>query len=111
LDSDLGVKHPRLLSFTTQLKAGKGLTIVSSVLEGTYMTLGAEAKSAEQVRLRHSYHMIMAAGNSYPLLGFVTWESNILLLTFNVTRYFMKITLCRVTRYSYFLSQTPSCES
>uniref|UniRef100_A0A4W5LWF7 Solute carrier family 12 member 7 n=1 Tax=Hucho hucho TaxID=62062 RepID=A0A4W5LWF7_9TELE len=48
LDSDLGVKHPRLLSFTTQLKAGKGLTIVSSVLEGTYMTLGAEAKSAEQ---------------------------------------------------------------
>jgi hypothetical protein len=23
----------------------------------------------------------------------------------------MKITLCRVTRYSYFLSQTPSCES
>ncbi|XP_055739384.1 solute carrier family 12 member 7-like isoform X1 [Salvelinus fontinalis] len=48
LDSDLGVKHPRLLSFTTQLKAGKGLTIVSSVLEGTYMTLGAETKSAEQ---------------------------------------------------------------
>uniref|UniRef100_A0A4W5MFE8 Solute carrier family 12 member 7a n=1 Tax=Hucho hucho TaxID=62062 RepID=A0A4W5MFE8_9TELE len=48
LDSDMGVKHPRLLSFTTQLKAGKGLTIVSSVLEGTYMTLGAEAKSAEQ---------------------------------------------------------------
>uniref|UniRef100_A0AAY4AS20 Solute carrier family 12 member 7-like n=1 Tax=Denticeps clupeoides TaxID=299321 RepID=A0AAY4AS20_9TELE len=31
LDSDLVVKHPRLLSFTTQLKAGKGLTIVSSV--------------------------------------------------------------------------------
>uniref|UniRef100_A0AAY4AS08 Solute carrier family 12 member 7 n=1 Tax=Denticeps clupeoides TaxID=299321 RepID=A0AAY4AS08_9TELE len=37
LDSDLVVKHPRLLSFTTQLKAGKGLTIVSSVLEGAYM--------------------------------------------------------------------------
>uniref|UniRef100_A0A8C1RXX7 Solute carrier family 12 member 7a n=1 Tax=Cyprinus carpio TaxID=7962 RepID=A0A8C1RXX7_CYPCA len=37
LDSDLGVKHPRLLSFTSQLKAGKGLTIVCSVLEGTYM--------------------------------------------------------------------------
>ncbi|CAB1317450.1 unnamed protein product [Coregonus sp. 'balchen'] len=48
LDADLGVKHPRLLSFTTQLKAGKGLTIVSSVLEGTYMTLEAKAKSAEQ---------------------------------------------------------------
>uniref|UniRef100_A0A6Q2XP29 Solute carrier family 12 member 7a n=1 Tax=Esox lucius TaxID=8010 RepID=A0A6Q2XP29_ESOLU len=50
LDSDLGVKHPRLLSLTTQLKAGKGLTIVSSVLEGTYMSLGAQAKTAEQVR-------------------------------------------------------------
>uniref|UniRef100_A0A672SJR4 Solute carrier family 12 member 7-like n=1 Tax=Sinocyclocheilus grahami TaxID=75366 RepID=A0A672SJR4_SINGR len=37
LDSDLGVKHPRLLSFNSQLKAGKGLTIVCSVLEGTYM--------------------------------------------------------------------------
>ncbi|XP_077393202.1 solute carrier family 12 member 7-like isoform X2 [Festucalex cinctus] len=48
LDSHLAVKHPRLLSFTTQLKAGKGLTIVCSVLEGTYMTRGADAKSGEQ---------------------------------------------------------------
>ncbi|KAG7455439.1 hypothetical protein MATL_G00256520 [Megalops atlanticus] len=48
LDTDLGVKHPRLLSFTTQLKAGKGLTIVGSVLEGTYMTKESEAKQAEQ---------------------------------------------------------------
>nr|UQS87555.1 solute carrier family 12 member 7a [Rhamdia quelen] len=47
LDSDLAVKHPRLLSFTSQLKAGKGLTIVSSVLQGTYMTRSAEAKRAE----------------------------------------------------------------
>ncbi|XP_019724919.1 solute carrier family 12 member 7-like isoform X1 [Hippocampus comes] len=48
LDSRLAVKHPRLLSFTTQLKAGKGLTIVCSVLEGTYMTRGADAKTGEQ---------------------------------------------------------------
>ncbi|XP_068422613.1 solute carrier family 12 member 7-like isoform X2 [Clinocottus analis] len=48
LDPELEVKHPRLLSFTTQLKAGKGLTIVSSVLEGTYMTRGNEAKSGEK---------------------------------------------------------------
>ncbi|XP_051943100.1 solute carrier family 12 member 7-like isoform X2 [Hippocampus zosterae] len=48
LDSCLAVKHPRLLSFTTQLKAGKGLTIVCSVLEGTYMTRGADAKTGEQ---------------------------------------------------------------
>ena len=50
LDSELEVKHPRLLSLTTQMKAGKGLTIVSSVLEGTYMTRGSEAKTGEQVR-------------------------------------------------------------
>ncbi|XP_017289431.1 solute carrier family 12 member 7 isoform X2 [Kryptolebias marmoratus] len=48
LDSDQAVKHPRLLSFTTQLKAGKGLTIVGNVLEGTYLTKDAEAKKAEQ---------------------------------------------------------------
>ncbi|XP_014884133.1 solute carrier family 12 member 7 isoform X3 [Poecilia latipinna] len=48
LDSDLGVKHPRLLSLTTQLKAGKGLTIVGNVLQGTYLSHEAEAKKAEQ---------------------------------------------------------------
>uniref|UniRef100_A0A8C2FZ13 Solute carrier family 12 member 7a n=1 Tax=Cyprinus carpio TaxID=7962 RepID=A0A8C2FZ13_CYPCA len=50
LDSDLGVKHPRLLSFTSQLKAGKGLTIVCSVLEGTYMAREADAKLSEKVK-------------------------------------------------------------
>lgn len=49
LDADLQVKHPRLLTFTTQLKAGKGLTIVCSVLEGTFMSRSTQAKSAEQV--------------------------------------------------------------
>uniref|UniRef100_A0A668AGC0 Solute carrier family 12 member 7 n=1 Tax=Myripristis murdjan TaxID=586833 RepID=A0A668AGC0_9TELE len=48
VDADQVVKHPRLLSFTTQLKAGKGLTIVGNVLEGTYLTKDAEAKRAEQ---------------------------------------------------------------
>ncbi|XP_047014052.1 solute carrier family 12 member 7 isoform X3 [Ictalurus punctatus] len=48
LDSEFKVKHPRLLSLTTQLKAGKGLTIVGSVLEGTYLTKDTEAKNAEQ---------------------------------------------------------------
>ncbi|XP_047446250.1 solute carrier family 12 member 7-like isoform X2 [Mugil cephalus] len=48
LTPDLVVKHPRLLSFTTQLKAGNGLTIVSSVLEGTYMTREDDAKTGEQ---------------------------------------------------------------
>ncbi|XP_008285938.1 solute carrier family 12 member 7 isoform X2 [Stegastes partitus] len=48
LDSDQAVKHPRLLSLTTQLKAGKGLTIVGNVIEGTYLTKEAESKKAEQ---------------------------------------------------------------
>uniref|UniRef100_G3U9S0 Solute carrier family 12 member 7 n=1 Tax=Loxodonta africana TaxID=9785 RepID=G3U9S0_LOXAF len=48
LDADQAVKHPRLLSFTTQLKAGKGLTIVGSVLEGTYLDKRAEAQCAEE---------------------------------------------------------------
>ncbi|XP_073347465.1 solute carrier family 12 member 7-like [Pagrus major] len=48
LDADLAVKHPRLMSFSNQLKAGKGLTIVCSVLEGTYMTRGNDVKAGEQ---------------------------------------------------------------
>lgn len=48
LDSEQCVKHPRLLSFTSQLKAGKGLTIVGSVLEGTYLDKHVEAQRAEE---------------------------------------------------------------
>uniref|UniRef100_A0A8B9H398 Solute carrier family 12 member 7a n=1 Tax=Astyanax mexicanus TaxID=7994 RepID=A0A8B9H398_ASTMX len=48
LDSDLMVKHPRLLSLTSQLKAGKGLTIVCSVLQGIYMNRGADAAMAAE---------------------------------------------------------------
>ncbi|XP_063063304.1 solute carrier family 12 member 7 isoform X3 [Engraulis encrasicolus] len=47
VDSEMGVKHPRLLSFTTQLKAGKGLTIVGNVLEGTYLTKENDSKRAD----------------------------------------------------------------
>ncbi|XP_037537487.1 solute carrier family 12 member 7 [Nematolebias whitei] len=48
LDSKLEVTHPRLLTFTSQLKAGKGLTIVASVLEGTYMNRKDDAKTGEK---------------------------------------------------------------
>ncbi|XP_060047087.1 solute carrier family 12 member 7 isoform X2 [Erinaceus europaeus] len=48
LDGEQRVKHPRLLSFTTQLKAGKGLTIVGCVLEGTFLDRLAEARRAEE---------------------------------------------------------------
>lgn len=49
LDAEQCVKHPRLLSFTSQLKAGKGLTIVGSVLEGVYLDKHVEAQQAEEV--------------------------------------------------------------
>uniref|UniRef100_A0A8C3HS91 Solute carrier family 12 member 7 n=1 Tax=Chrysemys picta bellii TaxID=8478 RepID=A0A8C3HS91_CHRPI len=48
LDSEQMVKHPRLLSFTSQLKAGKGLTIVGSVLQGIYLDKYIEAQKAEE---------------------------------------------------------------
>lgn len=49
LDCEQLVKHPRLLSFTSQLKAGKGLTIVGSVLQGTYLDKCTETQKAEEV--------------------------------------------------------------
>lgn len=52
LDEEQRVKHPRLLSLTAQLKAGKGLTIVGSVLEGTYLDKHTEAQRAEEVGRR-----------------------------------------------------------
>ncbi|XP_066579443.1 solute carrier family 12 member 7 isoform X3 [Amia ocellicauda] len=48
LDSEQSVKHARLLSLTTQMKAGKGLTIIGSVLEGAYLVKKQEAKRSEQ---------------------------------------------------------------
>ncbi|KAM9329393.1 solute carrier family 12 member 6-like [Gastrophryne carolinensis] len=48
LDSDLHVSQPHLLSFASQLKAGKGLTIVGSVLIGDYLENYAEKLAAEQ---------------------------------------------------------------
>lgn len=49
LDNEQLVKHPRLLSFTSQLKAGKGLTIVGSVLQGIYLDKCTETHKAEEV--------------------------------------------------------------
>ncbi|XP_053570333.1 solute carrier family 12 member 7 [Bombina bombina] len=48
LDSEQSVKHPRLLSLTSQLKAGKGLTIVGSVLQGTYLDKHIDAQRGEE---------------------------------------------------------------
>uniref|UniRef100_A0A8D0H9S7 Solute carrier family 12 member 6 n=1 Tax=Sphenodon punctatus TaxID=8508 RepID=A0A8D0H9S7_SPHPU len=48
LDEDLHVKHPCLLTFASQLKAGKGLTIVGSVMVGNFLENYGEALAAEQ---------------------------------------------------------------
>uniref|UniRef100_A0A8C3JHR7 Solute carrier family 12 member 5 n=1 Tax=Calidris pygmaea TaxID=425635 RepID=A0A8C3JHR7_9CHAR len=47
-DQEQNVVHPQLLSFTSQLKAGKGLTIVASVLEGTFLDNHPQAQKAEE---------------------------------------------------------------
>ncbi|XP_051788110.1 solute carrier family 12 member 4 isoform X2 [Erpetoichthys calabaricus] len=48
LDEDLHVKYPRLLTFASQLKAGKGLTIVGSVIQGNFLENMAESQASEQ---------------------------------------------------------------
>uniref|UniRef100_A0A4W5PP49 Solute carrier family 12 member 4 n=1 Tax=Hucho hucho TaxID=62062 RepID=A0A4W5PP49_9TELE len=48
LDEDLHVKYPRLLTFVSQLKAGKGLTIVGSVIQGQFLDSYGETQASEQ---------------------------------------------------------------
>ncbi|XP_077053805.1 solute carrier family 12 member 5 isoform X6 [Siphateles boraxobius] len=48
MDSELHVDQPRLLSLTSQLKAGKGLTIVGAALEGTYLDNLPQGQQVEQ---------------------------------------------------------------
>ncbi|CAL9694263.1 unnamed protein product [Knipowitschia caucasica] len=52
LDEDAHVKSPRLLTFASQLKAGKGLTIVGTVVGGNFLHSYGEALAAEQT-LKH----------------------------------------------------------
>lgn len=49
LDEDLHVKYPRLLTFASQLKAGKGLTIIGTAIQGNFLESYGEAQAAEQV--------------------------------------------------------------
>uniref|UniRef100_A0A672LVS2 Solute carrier family 12 member 4 n=1 Tax=Sinocyclocheilus grahami TaxID=75366 RepID=A0A672LVS2_SINGR len=48
LDEDLHVKYPRMLTFASQLKAGKGLTIVGSVIQGSFLECYGETQASEQ---------------------------------------------------------------
>ncbi|XP_058240649.1 solute carrier family 12 member 6-like isoform X1 [Hemibagrus wyckioides] len=52
LDEDAHVKSPRLLTFASQLKAGKGLTIVGTVINGNFLYSYGESLAAEQT-LKH----------------------------------------------------------
>lgn len=49
-DVEQNVEQPRLLSLTSQLKAGKGLTIVGTALVGTFLNSYEQTQRAEQVR-------------------------------------------------------------
>lgn len=51
LDEDAHVKSPRLLTFASQLKAGKGLTIVGTVISGNFLHCYGDSLAAEQVIL------------------------------------------------------------
>ncbi|XP_053555540.1 solute carrier family 12 member 4 isoform X2 [Bombina bombina] len=48
LDEDLHVKYPRLLTFASQLKAGKGLTIIGTAIQGNFLESYGEVQAAEQ---------------------------------------------------------------
>lgn len=48
-DAEQNVEQPRLLSLTNQMKAGKGLTIVGTALQGTYLENYEQSQRAEQV--------------------------------------------------------------
>ncbi|KAL5021310.1 hypothetical protein ScPMuIL_000465, partial [Solemya velum] len=48
MDAELEPKYPKLVTFATQLKAGKGLTLVNTVLEGVYRDRYADAQAAKQ---------------------------------------------------------------
>lgn len=104
LDSDQGVKHPRLLSLTTQLKAGKGLTIVGNVLEGTYLTKEVEAKKAEQVNMEMKSTKYVATHKM--LHATLHFLYNILAVG-TVMCFFSFLLICPSTTKHY--SQKPRC--
>ena len=84
VDQDQNVVHPQLLSLTSQLKAGKGLTIVGSVLEGTFLDNHPQAQRAEEVsrgpggeggRMQHSGRQSLLLSTFPPTTFAVSWGS------------------------------------
>lgn len=56
VDEEQNVEQPRLLSLTNQLKAGKGLTIVGTSVQGTFLDSYTEAQRADQVSSHPGTH-------------------------------------------------------
>ncbi|KAG9352567.1 hypothetical protein JZ751_020981, partial [Albula glossodonta] len=73
LDEDLHVKYPRLLTFASQLKAGKGLTIVGSVIQGHFLESYGESQASEQV-IKHVMETEKVKGFCQVLVAAKVWE-------------------------------------
>lgn len=57
MDAEQNVEQPRLISLTNHLKAGKGLTIVGTSVQGKFLDNYTEAQRAEQVSVtQHTCH-------------------------------------------------------
>ncbi|OWF50135.1 Solute carrier family 12 member 6 [Mizuhopecten yessoensis] len=48
MDENLQPKYPNMINFASQLKAGKGLTLINSVVEGDFKERYADAQAAKQ---------------------------------------------------------------
>ncbi|KAK3086861.1 hypothetical protein FSP39_024489, partial [Pinctada imbricata] len=51
-DENLCPKYPKMVTFAAQLKAGKGLTLVNSVIEGKYEEKFADAQAGRQALIK-----------------------------------------------------------
>lgn len=48
MNDDLRPKYKKLISFASQLKAGKGLTVTATVIQGEYSKRSADAQAARE---------------------------------------------------------------
>ncbi|KAH8019303.1 hypothetical protein HPB51_018815 [Rhipicephalus microplus] len=64
LNQDYMPKYRKLITFASQLKAGKGLTLVCSVLEGEYSKMYSECQASKQVRKNETVRNVSASKNA-----------------------------------------------
>ena len=53
LDEDMHPVHPQLFAFASQLKAGRGLTVFATILEGDFLNCHQEVKNANNALRQH----------------------------------------------------------